>query len=79
MAKCSECGRQRGTNYRLDYTLRIDGLERQSCHYSLDLIGINAALEVLEQELGAWGFSIHDVSAAEAKQHFEWITRPVGG
>ena len=45
--------------YRINYTLRIDGLEWESCHYCETLQGVNAFLAWLE-ERGAWGVEIHE-------------------
>jgi len=51
--------------YRLTFTLRIDGLETQSCHYCLDLAEVNRMLQTLEQEHGAWGFQIHAIERGD--------------
>lgn len=45
--------------YRVNYTLRIDGLEHETCHYCETLQGVNELLGWLE-ERGAWGISIHE-------------------
>ncbi len=46
--------------YRLDYTIRDNGLERESCHYCEDLAEVNRILARLEQ-WKAWGFRIWEV------------------
>lgn len=48
--------------YRLDYTIRENGLERDSCHYCEDLVEVNRMLEKLEQ-WKAWGFRIHELAS----------------
>lgn len=50
--------------FRLDFTVRMDGLECDSCHYCEDLAAVNRALEKLETR-GAWGFSIHALPEEE--------------
>jgi hypothetical protein len=56
--------------YRLDYTLRVDGLERGSCHYCPDLETLNETLATLEEHK-AWGFAVHETTTEE--QEMDWL------
>jgi hypothetical protein len=49
----------RTLTYRINYTLRLNGLEHETCHYCETLEGVNAFLLKLEG-WGAWGIEIHE-------------------
>lgn len=60
--------------YRLDYTIRVNGLECSSCHYCPDLQTLNETLASL-QENDAWGFSVHETTEVEQERNWKWLTR----
>lgn len=56
--------------YRLDYTIRLDGQQHESCQYCEGLANVNKTLRTLE-ERGAWGFSIHLLYESDQREEDE--------
>jgi hypothetical protein len=50
--------------YRVDFTIRIAGLEHETCHYCADLTAVNVLLAQVEEWQG-WGISIHQIEEEE--------------